>query len=181
MTASSSSVRTGNTSKTSVLTANSISFEYSNGDDTMMEAFDSTTTVKACLRAVQDENAPEHHGAAASWKYNPELWGDVAFFFYYSSTTGRGVRFTEPEYTLMLPFVIEFLVIDPNYAWKRHAFDILRTASMVLGCPTMWKRQGLLEVLGALAANSNTDTHAIETRVQDDAILLLEHLFSGTS
>ena len=79
----------------------------------------------------------------------------------------------------MLPFLIEFLVRDPNYAWKRHAFDVLRTASTVLGCPKMWKRKGLLEVLGALAANSNTDTHAIiETRVQDDAILLLEHLFS---
>ena len=73
----------------------------------------------------------------------------------------------------MVPFLIQFMTEDLNYAYTWYTYDLLRKSCDIIGKKTMIKIEGLLKVLGAVADGGNT---TVNGEVKKEAIKLLKYV-----
>jgi len=113
-----------------------------------------------------------------TWElYDNKAWEQASTFFYECCYGNRKILSREGDFEVIVPFLIQFVKVDPDCSSASYAFRLLRKASDTIGSKKMiTSNKGLLEVLGTVADCGNDN---VANSVKDQAIILMKHLFDG--
>ena len=124
-----------------------------------------------CIRSMKKNL--NNNNMKPSWKYEPHIWASFSNFCYECCREKRKFLSKKVDFDTVVPFLIQFMTEDPNYAYTWYAYDLLRKSCDIIGKKTMIKIEGLLKVLGAVADGGNT---TVEGEVKTEAIKLLKYV-----